>query len=119
MKCISSQVYNHQVFMCKRHFGNKIDMNSDTNKPQGIAIWVEVDLDELAYNVGAVKQHVGERVEVFAVVKANAYGHDTVQVSQTALRAGVTCLAVHRAIEAVELRQARISSQGEAQIRAE
>jgi alanine racemase len=75
---------------------------------EGIVTWAEIDLDAIAFNVRAFKRHVGERVELFAVVKANAYGHGAVPVARGALEAGATRLAVHRAIEGVELRRAGI-----------
>ena len=74
----------------------------------GIVTWAEVDLDAIAFNVRAFKHHVGERVELLAVVKANAYGHGAVPVARVALEAGATRLAVHRAIEGVELRRAGV-----------
>jgi len=77
---------------------------------EGIVTWAEVDLDAIAFNVRAFKHHVGERVELFAVVKANAYGHGAVPVASVALAAGATRLAVHRAIEGVELRRAGIAA---------
>jgi len=78
---------------------------------EGIVTWAEIDLDAIAFNVGQFRRHVGPGVEVMAVVKANAYGHGAVQVAKAALRAGATRLAVHRAIEGVELRQAGIEAQ--------
>lgn len=77
---------------------------------EGIVTWAEVNLDAIAHNVSAFKRHVGSRVEVFAVVKANAYGHGAVQVSRAALAAGASRLAVHRTIEGVELRKAGLSA---------
>jgi len=74
----------------------------------GIVTWAEIDLDAISHNVQAFKRHVGENVEIMAVVKANAYGHSAVQVAQAALQAGATRLAVHRMIEGIELRQAGI-----------
>lgn len=71
---------------------------------EGIVTWAEIDLDAVEFNVRAFKRHVGERVEVFAVVKANAYGHGAIPVARAVLEAGATRLAVHRAIEGVELR---------------
>ena len=76
----------------------------------GIVTWAEIDLDAIAHNVGAYKRHVGPNVEVMAVVKANAYGHGALPVARLALLAGATRLAVHRAIEGVELRQAGIDA---------
>lgn len=77
---------------------------------ESIVTWAEIDLDAIAFNVAAFKHHVGENVEIFAVVKGNAYGHGATPVSQTALQAGATRLAVHRAIEGVELRKAGIQA---------
>ena len=77
---------------------------------EGIVTWAEVDLDAIAFNVRAFKHHVSERVELFAVVKANAYGHGAAPVARVALEAGATRLAVHRAIEGVELRRAGIAA---------
>lgn len=68
--------------------------------------WAEVDLDAIAHNVRAFQSHAGPDVEVFAVVKANAYGHGAAPVARAALESGATRLAVHRAIEGVQLRRA-------------
>ena len=75
-----------------------------------LVTWAEIDLDAIAHNVRAFQHHVGEVVEIIAVVKANAYGHGAVPVAQAALAAGATRLAVHRATEGVELRQAGIEA---------
>jgi alanine racemase len=77
---------------------------------EGIVTWAEIDLDAIAFNIQAYKQHVGQAVEVIAVVKANAYGHGAVPVAKVALQAGATRLAVHRAIEGIQLRQAGIEA---------
>jgi alanine racemase len=76
----------------------------------GTTTWAEIDLDAIASNVSAFKKHVGEKVEIFAVVKANAYGHGAAPVARAALDAGAARLAVHRSVEGVELRQARIEA---------
>jgi len=77
---------------------------------EGIVTWAETDLDAIAFNVRAFKRHVGQAVEVIAVVKANAYGHGAVPVARAALEAGATRLGVHRAIEGVELRRAGLTA---------
>lgn len=76
----------------------------------GIVTWAEIDLDAISHNIQAFKRHVGENVEIMAVVKANAYGHGAVPVARAALQAGATRLAVHRMIEGIELRQAGIQA---------
>lgn len=72
--------------------------------------WAEIDLDAVAHNVQAIKAHVGPRVAVIAVVKANMYGHGVVPVARTLLAHGASRLAVHRLVEAIQLRQAGITA---------
>lgn len=78
--------------------------------PAGTTTWAEIDLTAIASNVSAFRKHVGQKVEIIAVVKANAYGHGAVPVAKAALEAGATRLAVHRSVEGVELRQAHIEA---------
>ena len=76
----------------------------------GIVTWAEIDLDAIAFNIQAFKRHVGKKVKVIGVVKANAYGHGAAPVAESALKAGAEMLAVHRMIEGVELRKAGIQA---------
>lgn len=76
----------------------------------GIITWAEIDLDAIAFNIRSYKEHVGDRVEIIAVVKANAYGHGAVQVAHTALENLASRLAVHRIHEGIELRKAGITA---------
>lgn len=72
--------------------------------------WIEVNLDAIEANVKNVKAFIGGKVELIAVVKANAYGHGIVPVAQVALEAGASRLAVARASEGIKLRQAGIEA---------
>jgi alanine racemase len=72
--------------------------------------WVEVDLDAIAHNVRSIKNYVGSKVELIAVVKANAYGHGAVPVAHTVLQNGATRLAIYRLTEGIELRQAGLTA---------
>lgn len=72
--------------------------------------WAEIDRSAIAFNLKQFRKWVAPNVEVIAVVKANAYGHGMVPVGRVALQAGATRLAVHRASEALELRQAVIEA---------
>jgi alanine racemase len=76
----------------------------------GVVTWAEIDLEAIAFNVRAFKNHVGPDIEVMAVVKANAYGHGAVPVARTAVEAGASRLAVHRLSEGIQLRQAGIEA---------
>ena len=44
--------------------------------------WAEIDLDALAHNYSALKKRIGENVKFLGVVKADAYGHGSVQISR-------------------------------------
>ncbi|MCP3741949.1 alanine racemase [Rossellomorea sp. BNER] len=67
--------------------------------------WVEINLDDLKHNVTSIKKHLPQDVWMFAVVKANAYGHGDVQVAKTALENGAHGLAVAFLDEALSLRR--------------
>jgi alanine racemase len=82
----------------------------DTPPLNGVVTWAEIDLDAIAFNLRALKQHIGGGVEVIAVVKANAYGHGAIPVARVALESGASRLAVHRLIEGIELRKAGIDA---------
>ncbi len=61
-----------------------------------------VDLAAYAANVEAIRRHV--QAPVMAVVKANAYGHGSVEIARTARDVGVDWLGVATVDEAVRLR---------------
>jgi alanine racemase len=71
--------------------------------------WIEVNLDAIAQNVRNIKQLIGEKKELMAVVKGNAYGHDILEVSSVVLNNGATQLAVARLEEGIFLRKAGIT----------
>lgn len=73
-------------------------------------VWLEVDLDAIAHNVRIIKQVVGKNTQIIAVVKANAYGHGAVEVSETLLENGVTMLGVGVIEEGIVLREAGIKA---------
>ncbi len=79
-----------------------------TSSPVRPTTYVEVNVDAIAHNVRALKAHIGPRVELFAVVKANGYGHGTLVVARTALENGASRLAVARVAEGIALREAGI-----------
>ncbi|MCR4568040.1 MAG: alanine racemase [Pseudobutyrivibrio sp.] len=66
--------------------------------------WAEVNLDAIAYNYKKIKEKIGKDVKFLGVVKADAYGHGSIQVSQLLEDIGADYLAVSSADEALELR---------------
>lgn len=73
-------------------------------------IWTEIDLDAIVGNIKAIRKLVGEKVKIMGVVKANAYGHDALEVAPLLLQNGASFLAVARLDEGVELRKANIKA---------
>lgn len=72
--------------------------------------WAEIDLDNLAHNMREVRRIVREDISVMAVVKANAYGHGSIETSKVFLENGACYLAVATLGEAIELRRAGINA---------
>ncbi len=72
--------------------------------------WVEISLKQVADNFRAVRQVVGEDVEVMPVVKADAYRHGAVEVSRTLISAGARWLAVSSVEEGAILRDRGITA---------
>ncbi len=71
--------------------------------------WAEVSRAAISHNV----RHIAERVQpasVWAVVKANGYGHGSVEVAYAALAGGATALCVALAEEGIILRRAGIDA---------
>ena len=67
--------------------------------------WAEIDLDSLARNYRKLKAHIGDDVKFMGIVKADAYGHGSVQVSRCLQEEGADYLAVSSIDEAMELRK--------------
>lgn len=66
--------------------------------------WAEVDLDALDHNYKTLRARIGDDVKFLGVVKADAYGHGSVQVATRLQALGADYLAVSSLDEAMELR---------------
>ncbi|WP_041450550.1 alanine racemase [Anaeromyxobacter dehalogenans] len=75
----------------------------------GRPVWAEIDLDALAHNVRLLAARASP-ARLYAVVKANAYGHGAVACGRAALEAGAHGLAVVCVDEAEELRRAGVEA---------
>jgi alanine racemase len=71
--------------------------------------WAEIDLDAIEHNIATMRDLVAPS-GVWAVVKADGYGHGSIRVANAALRAGAEGLGVALVQEGVELRRAGISA---------
>ena len=66
--------------------------------------WAEIDLDALAHNYHALRRQMGPHSRFLGVVKADAYGHGSLQVGRTLEELGAEYLAISNIDEARELR---------------
>ena len=71
--------------------------------------WVEINLENIAYNMQAIRKNTPKDKKLLAVVKADAYGHGSVMIAPTLLASGADMLGVASIDEGVDLRQAKIN----------
>lgn len=72
--------------------------------------WAEVDLPVISENIKKIKDLMGSKTGIMAVVKANAYGHGSIAVSKVAIDAGSKMVGVSSFGEAKQLREAGIKA---------
>ncbi len=77
-------------------------------KFDGRPVWAEISLGAILHNLRAIRQLVGRKRKVLAVVKANAYGLGAVDISRALAKARVDWLGVTCTSEGAELREAGI-----------
>ncbi|MFF2481458.1 serine racemase VanT catalytic subunit [Paenibacillus sp. NPDC058071] len=70
--------------------------------------WAEIDLDRLAHNGKELVKAVANGTSLMGVVKADAYGHGSVQVARVLRKLGIRALAVASVDEAIRLRRSGI-----------
>jgi alanine racemase len=71
--------------------------------------WAQIDLGALRHNVATLAAHTAPQ-QLWAVVKADAYGHGAVECARVALQSGAQGLCVALVQEGIELRQAGINA---------
>src|SRR5690242_17562921 len=70
--------------------------------------WIEVDLGAMRRNVRTVQRLLQPTTALFAVIKADAYGHGAVRAARALADEHVEVFCVARVEEALELRAAGI-----------
>ncbi|MDX6153743.1 alanine racemase [Marinococcus sp. PL1-022] len=70
--------------------------------------WVEINTENIKYNIREVRKLHAENVAVMAVVKADGYGHGAAETALAAAEAGASYFGVALLEEALELRKAGI-----------
>lgn len=71
--------------------------------------WAEIDLGAVDHNIKVIRSNVAP-ADVWAVVKADGYGHGAVRVAECAVEAGAAGLCVALASEGIELREAGVEA---------
>lgn len=71
---------------------------------------IEIDLNAIVHNLGAVRKIIYPETKIIGVVKANAYGHGLVETARAIWTSGADQLAVWTIDEAIELRVHKIKS---------
>ncbi len=72
-------------------------------------VWIEVNLDAVKKNLRAIRRHIPHKSKIMAVVKANGYGHGSIEVARHALEHGASELAVASVEVGIVLRKAGIT----------
>jgi len=67
--------------------------------------WIELDREALRHNVETLRSLLPDGCELMPVVKANAYGHGAVLISQELNAMGVKAFCVASVLEGIELRR--------------
>ncbi|HAS80136.1 MAG TPA: glucosamine-6-phosphate deaminase [Fusobacteriaceae bacterium] len=55
-------------------------------------VWVEINLDNLGYNVREIKKNIKPKTQIMAVIKADAYGHGSLGVIETLKKENINIL---------------------------
>ena len=69
-----------------------------------------IDLDAIAYNMTNTKSKVGKETGIIGIIKADAYGHGSVEISKVILENGADWLAVAVVDEGINLRKNGIAA---------
>lgn len=71
--------------------------------------WTEINIAQLKQNYIECKKYLSDSEQIMAIIKADAYGHGSIQVGKALSDLGVKLFGVANLQEAIELRDAGIS----------
>lgn len=69
-------------------------------------VWAEIDLGAIGHNLAEIRRSLEPKTKIMAIVKANGYGHGSIQVARTVLAKGAERLGIAILQEGIELRKA-------------
>ena len=67
--------------------------------------WIEVDRRALKHNIDEIRRHIGDGISMMGVIKADGYGHGSVEVGNSLRECGVEEFAVATLCEGRRLRR--------------
>ena len=67
--------------------------------------WVEINLGNIEKNFLTLKKYAKPNTEIFAIIKADAYGHNSTMVAPPLIASGVNAFGVASVDEGIELRK--------------
>ncbi len=80
-------------------------------RPLQAPAWVEIDVQKLRRNLDIIRRDMPAPLRWCGVVKDNAYGHGAAVIAKEDLRMGAAGLAVATVAEAMQLREAGVTSE--------
>ncbi|HEV2298222.1 MAG TPA: alanine racemase [Candidatus Acidoferrales bacterium] len=89
-------------------YSSNLSMAPQKIQFEGRPVWAEVSLAAIGQNLRIIREQIGPKRKVLAVVKANAYGLGAVEISKFLAREGVEAFGVTCSAEGIELREAGI-----------
>lgn len=72
--------------------------------------WVEINLENLAYNIREIRKIIPKEKKFLGIVKADAYGHGAQMIAKTMLASGVDWFGVSSIDEGLDLREIKIKA---------
>lgn len=87
---------------------NQVKMNNFAEEDPFQRAWLEIDAEAIKSNVISLREIIGKKCLLMAVVKADGYGHGVETVSKAAIAGGANYLGVATLLEGVQLRKLRI-----------
>lgn len=72
-------------------------------------VWAEINLTNLDYNIKSIKKKVEDTTEIIGIIKADGYGHGSVEVAKVLKKNGIKTFGVATLAEAIKLREAGIT----------
>ncbi len=117
-------VYARMRLKCRIRVKESLTDRRGQNKPQNTSnravpatdkencrAWIELNLKNLAWNVGQLQGLLPASCKLMPAVKANAYGHGAVEISRALQKLGISDFCVASVEEGAVLREAGITGQ--------